>query len=220
MPFEHKSEPESNTKIICNVKGIGGIGIAINAPKAVNTEKSETKAIFLEVFVTTSILIVNLVFFVFFLIWVYLNKQKKFYILSLGNFQKRLNLLVDFTDYLALEHGTAEQETIHFRVKMFPKSIHTLSDYWQYINCLTSASEIFLINSENDPELRKMLLRHLAVTKAALIELQRVSERITKRTSVFAGSIVKIPFNLNNTEPGNERTRFLASAITNLTFHK
>ncbi len=125
---------------------------------------------------------------------------------------------MDFTDHLALEYGSPEQEAIHLRVKMFPKSIRTLSDYWHYINSLTSAAEVFLVQAE--PDEKKILLKHLALTKAALVEMQKVSKSVTRRTSYFAGNIVKIPFDLKDEEPGNARARFLASAISNLTIHR
>ncbi len=169
---------------------------------------------------TNFILVLNLIFLLIFFGWLYLNSHKKKYIIALGKFQQKLNLLVDYTDFLALEYGSAEQEAIHLRVKMFPKSIRTLSDYWNYINSLTSAAEVFLIQAEDADAKRKELLRHLAVTKTALVELQRISAKVTRRTSFFAGSIVKIPFNLRDEEPGNQRTRFLSSAISNLTLHR
>lgn len=142
--------------------------------------------------------------------------------MALGNFQRNLSALVDYCDYLAIEYGSPDQQSILLKIKMYAKVIKTLSNYWHYIDSLTGAIEIFIENipEEDEDFYRREFEKYLAHTKASLVVLQKVSRQVSDKTSYFASMIVKIPFDLNATKPMTGKTSFVANAINNLTYYR
>jgi len=159
--------------------------------------------------------------------YLYYRWLRREYIVTLGIFQTKLHNLTDFVDYLAIHYGAPEQSEIYMRVKMFIKSVRTISHYWFYLDAITGVGEIFIENAENQPsEVEKKqafsddLTRYVTQAKSALIKLQKTSERINRRLPYFAGNIVKIPFDLGKATDSSMRNPFLAKAIDNLTIYR
>ncbi|MFP4458857.1 MAG: hypothetical protein ACLFSQ_04655 [Candidatus Zixiibacteriota bacterium] len=170
---------------------------------------------------TIFLIILNLILLLSIAGYIIYHRYRKEYIIALGNFQTRLNNLTDFTDFLALNYGSQNQQAIYLKSKLYAKSIKSLSGYWYYIDSLTSTADIFIISSEDDGmKHRRRFLAYITQAKTALITLQEKSEKIKKLMPWFEKMIVRIKYDLGENSSIDSRKKFIGKAVSNLTLHR